>query len=74
MNYLQRLKMENETLRQALRAWDTGLAELRQYLDLPKFWQDTAVQTSDVHLRLTFARCRMTDVLDNAGLDVEGVR
>lgn len=74
MNYLQRLKSENQALRQAIGAWERGLADLRGYLDSPKFWTDTTVQISDVFMRLTEARCRMTDVLDNAELDVEGVR
>ena len=73
MNYIQRVKHENETLRQALVAWERGLTDIRAYLESPKFWTDTTVQVADVHVRLTEARCRVTDVLVNAGLEVEGV-
>lgn len=74
MNYIERIKQENEALRQALAVWERGLSDVRAYLESPKFWTDTTVQVADVHVRLTEARCRVTDVLVNAGLEMEGVR
>jgi|GEM_PF-5889422 len=73
MNYIQKLQAENQALRQALASWNDGLSDVMRYLQSSKFWEDTTVQVSDAMMRLTEARSRMSDVLVNAQVEIEGV-
>lgn len=52
MNYIQRLKAENESYKQAAADALQELSYLRQYLLSDKFREDTTVQTSDVLRRI----------------------
>ena len=63
MNYIKRLEMELQEARTELTGLRCGLDDLRGYLMMPKFWQDTTVQVSDVLHRLRDAEDLAMDLL-----------
>jgi hypothetical protein len=52
MNYIHKLQKEIEDLKVQIEARKMVEIELRSYLDLAKFKDDTTVQVSDIYHRL----------------------
>jgi hypothetical protein len=52
MNYIKQLQNDKKVMQAQITAFEDGLAELRRYLELPKFHVDTTVQVKDIFLRL----------------------
>lgn len=52
MNYIKRLELENQALRQEKQEAKNMIHDLQRYLVSPKFHQDTTVQVQDVMNRI----------------------
>jgi hypothetical protein len=52
MNYIQRLKSDNEDMRSQILFMYDWLNDLERYLMLPKFELDPTVQKTDILLRM----------------------
>ena len=59
MNYIKRLEEEVAVLREQAAVAYVEIEDLFEYLELPKFEQDTTVQTKDVFNRLAKARSHL---------------
>ena len=53
MNYIKRLENEIKEKRAEIVGLRAGLQDLREYLSLPKFQNDTTVQVFDIFARIT---------------------
>jgi hypothetical protein len=52
MNYINQLQDENKELKAQIKAAEIAIQEFRTHLTIPKFWEDTTIQVSDVDMRL----------------------
>lgn len=52
VNYIKRLELENQALRQEKQEAANMIKDLQRYLVSPKFHQDTTVQVQDVMNRI----------------------
>jgi len=59
MNYIKRLEEEVAVLREQAAVAYVEIEDLFAYLELPKFEQDSTVQTKDVFNRLSSARSHL---------------
>lgn len=69
-NYIHRLQDENAALTRELEALRAGLADLRGYLNSPKFGADTTVQVGDVLARLADADSRAVRAHDVDSIEI----
>lgn len=52
MNYIKQLQNRVEELETEQKIKDDKITAMLFYLGLPKFWEDTTVQVSDMYVRL----------------------
>lgn len=52
MNYIKKLEKEVRELKAYISGINDGVDDIRRYLNLPKFYEDTTVQRADIFNRL----------------------